>query len=97
MAKKDKKAAAEEAAPSGPPPTPRLQERYQQQVLPELAKGMGQAAKEFRSGLNDEHEPEKDKTEAAPAALAVEATPAEVLPVEAAVTPPVETAPVTNN
>ena len=51
--------------------------------LPELAKGMGQAAKEFRSGLNDDHEPEKDKTEA-PAALAVEATPAEVLPIEAA-------------
>jgi sec-independent protein translocase protein TatA len=26
--------------------------------LPELAKGMGQAAKEFRSGLHDESEPE---------------------------------------
>jgi sec-independent protein translocase protein TatA len=26
--------------------------------LPELAKGMGQAAKEFRSGLHDDHEPE---------------------------------------
>jgi len=26
--------------------------------LPELAKGMGQAAKEFRSGLHDEPEPE---------------------------------------
>ena len=26
--------------------------------LPELAKGMGQAAKEFRSGLNDEPEAE---------------------------------------
>lgn len=25
--------------------------------LPELAKGMGQAAKEFRSGLNDDDEP----------------------------------------
>ncbi len=31
--------------------------------LPELAKGMGQAAKEFRSGLNDEHEPETEKVE----------------------------------
>jgi sec-independent protein translocase protein TatA len=61
--------------------------------LPELAKGMGQAAKEFRSGLNDEHEPEKDKAEAAPAALAVEATAPEVLPVEAAPTVPVESAP----
>jgi sec-independent protein translocase protein TatA len=28
--------------------------------LPELAKGMGQAAKEFRSGLNDEPEPEPE-------------------------------------
>jgi sec-independent protein translocase protein TatA len=26
--------------------------------LPELAKGMGQAAKEFRSGLHDEPDPE---------------------------------------
>ena len=26
--------------------------------LPELARGMGQAAKEFRSGLHDEPEPE---------------------------------------
>ena len=50
--------------------------------LPELAKGMGQAAKEFRSGLNDDHEPEKDSDKdsdkdkaevTAPAALAVEA------------------------
>ncbi len=31
--------------------------------LPELAKGMGQAAKEFKSGLNDEHEPENEKVE----------------------------------
>jgi sec-independent protein translocase protein TatA len=31
--------------------------------LPELAKGMGQAAKEFRSGLNDEHGPETEKVE----------------------------------
>jgi sec-independent protein translocase protein TatA len=31
--------------------------------LPELAKGMGQAAKEFRSGLNDEHEPDTEKVE----------------------------------
>jgi sec-independent protein translocase protein TatA len=28
--------------------------------LPELAKGMGQAAKEFRSGLHDEPEPEAE-------------------------------------
>ena len=28
--------------------------------LPELAKGMGQAAKEFRSGLHDEPEPEPE-------------------------------------
>ena len=71
--------------------------------LPELAKGMGQAAKEFKSGLNDDPEPEKDKV--APAALAVEATPAEVLPAEAATTPvapvapvaPVESAPGANN
>jgi large subunit ribosomal protein L5 len=41
MAKKDKKAAAEDAAPSGPPPTPRLQERYHKEVLPALAKKLG--------------------------------------------------------
>src|SRR4051812_5602368 len=41
MAKKDKKAAAEEAAPSGPPPTPRLLERYQKEVLPALANRIG--------------------------------------------------------
>ncbi len=40
MAKKDKK-TAEEAAPSGPPPTPRLLERYQKELLPELAKKVG--------------------------------------------------------
>jgi large subunit ribosomal protein L5 len=40
MAKKDKK-AAEEAAPSGPPPTPRLLERYQKEVLPALGKKLG--------------------------------------------------------
>lgn len=39
--------------------------------LPELAKGMGQAAKEFRSGLHDEPEPEA-KADVAP--QAVEAT-----------------------
>ena len=32
--------------------------------LPELAKGMGQAAKEFRSGLHDEHEPDTKPAEA---------------------------------
>jgi sec-independent protein translocase protein TatA len=31
--------------------------------LPELAKGMGQAAKEFRSGLHDHDEPETDVPE----------------------------------
>jgi large subunit ribosomal protein L5 len=41
MAKKDKKAAAEEAAPSGPPPTPRLLERFQKEVLPALGKKLG--------------------------------------------------------
>jgi large subunit ribosomal protein L5 len=41
MAKKDKKAAAEEAAPSGPPPTPRLLERYQKEVLPALGQKLG--------------------------------------------------------
>ena len=35
--------------------------------LPELAKGMGQAAKEFRSGLHDEPEPEGPAVEAEPA------------------------------
>jgi hypothetical protein len=29
-----------------------------------LAKGMGQAAKEFRSGLHDEPEPKLDETQA---------------------------------
>jgi large subunit ribosomal protein L5 len=40
MAKKEKK-AAEDAAPSGPPPTPRLQERYHKEVLPALSKKLG--------------------------------------------------------
>jgi large subunit ribosomal protein L5 len=40
MAKKEKK-AAEEAAPSGPPPTPRMLERYQKEVLPALGKKLG--------------------------------------------------------
>src|SRR5437016_7763792 len=43
MAKKEKKAAAEEAAPSGPAPTPRLLERYQKEVLPALAKKLGRS------------------------------------------------------
>jgi sec-independent protein translocase protein TatA len=30
--------------------------------LPDLARGMGQAAKEFRSGLNDESSPTVDDT-----------------------------------
>lgn len=41
MAKKDKKKTEEEAAPSGPPPTPRLLERFEKEVLPELAKKLG--------------------------------------------------------
>jgi sec-independent protein translocase protein TatA len=32
--------------------------------LPDLAKGMGQAAKEFRSGLHGESEPTADSTSA---------------------------------
>jgi sec-independent protein translocase protein TatA len=32
--------------------------------LPELAKGMGQAAKEFRSGLHDEPDPEPKPSDA---------------------------------
>ena len=35
--------------------------------LPELAKGMGQAAKEFRSGLHDEDDPEADTPADTPA------------------------------
>ncbi len=35
--------------------------------LPELAKGMGQAAKEFRSGLHDEPEPDPEAVEPAKA------------------------------
>ena len=41
MTKKEKKAAAEAAAPSGPPPTPRLWERYQKEVLPALGEKLG--------------------------------------------------------
>jgi large subunit ribosomal protein L5 len=41
MAKKDKKAVADDAAPSGPAPTPRLLERYEQVVLPALATKFG--------------------------------------------------------
>ncbi len=40
MAKKKEKAEAE-AAPTGPPPTPRLQERYQQEILPALTEKLG--------------------------------------------------------
>jgi sec-independent protein translocase protein TatA len=40
--------------------------------LPELAKGMGQAAKEFRSGLNDESDEQLD----APAAAVATTEPA---------------------
>lgn len=41
MAKKEKKAAAEGAAPSGPAPTPRLMEKYEKEVLPALANKLG--------------------------------------------------------
>jgi len=47
--------------------------------LPELAKGMGQAAKEFRSGLHDDDEPEPKAVDT----KAVEASAADVTPVEA--------------
>lgn len=40
MAKKDKKADAD-AAPTEPAPTPRLQERFEKEVLPALAKKFG--------------------------------------------------------
>ena len=43
--------------------------------LPELAKGMGQAAKEFRSGLHDEPEPAVTPEPEAVEASSVEATP----------------------
>ena len=34
--------------------------------LPELAKGMGQAAKEFRSGLHDDHAAPDEKVDTKP-------------------------------
>lgn len=40
MAKKKEKA---EAAPTGPPPTPRLQERYEQEIVPLLAEKLGRS------------------------------------------------------
>jgi sec-independent protein translocase protein TatA len=43
--------------------------------LPELAKGMGQAAKEFRSGLHDEPEPETKASAKALDAKTVDTTP----------------------
>jgi large subunit ribosomal protein L5 len=43
MAKKEKKAAAEDAAPSGPPPRPRLLDKYDQEVLPALTKKLGRS------------------------------------------------------
>jgi large subunit ribosomal protein L5 len=42
MAKKEKK-AAEDAAPSGPPPTPRLQEKFEKEALPHLVKKLGRS------------------------------------------------------
>jgi sec-independent protein translocase protein TatA len=56
--------------------------------LPELAKGMGQAAKEFRSGLHDEHESPAVERSDAVDPKAVEATTVETKPVE---TKPAET------
>jgi len=54
--------------------------------LPELAKGMGQAAKEFKSGLNDEHEPETEKVETkAVETKAVEAPVVETTAVDASI------------
>jgi large subunit ribosomal protein L5 len=41
MAKKTPKKAEEAAVPAGPPPTPRLLEKYQKEVLPSLAKALG--------------------------------------------------------
>jgi large subunit ribosomal protein L5 len=44
MAKKEKKSAAvEEAAASGPAPTPRLLERYRNEILPAVAQKLGRA------------------------------------------------------
>jgi sec-independent protein translocase protein TatA len=54
--------------------------------LPELAKGMGQAAKEFRSGLHDEPVPETATTEAVDT-KAVEATSVETKAVDAPAAP----------
>lgn len=48
--------------------------------LPELAKGMGQAAKEFRSGLHDEPEPESKAVEASTDAALLEAPAVEAKP-----------------
>ena len=41
MAKKDKKDKDAAAAPEGPPPTPRLQEKYFKELRPALAKTLG--------------------------------------------------------
>jgi large subunit ribosomal protein L5 len=40
---KSKKAAAESAEPQGPPPPPRLRDRYRQEVLPSLSEKFGRA------------------------------------------------------
>jgi sec-independent protein translocase protein TatA len=48
--------------------------------LPELAKGMGQAAKEFRSGLNDEPERETETEKKTVDTKAVEAAATEPKP-----------------
>jgi sec-independent protein translocase protein TatA len=59
--------------------------------LPELAKGMGQAAKEFRSGLHDEPDPTseaKASESKASEAKAVEANPIEAAAIEASTAEP---------
>jgi sec-independent protein translocase protein TatA len=50
--------------------------------LPELAKGMGQAAKEFRSGLHDESDdkPDEKTSDEKPDTPAVAAAPADQKP-----------------
>ena len=71
--------------------------------LPELAKGMGQAAKEFRSGLND-HDSEPEAKVAAPAVVeapiateAIDTKVVETSAVEGAVEGTVEATPGSTN
>jgi len=41
MAKKDKKKGKDQEQPSGPPPTPRLLEKYENEILPQLREKLG--------------------------------------------------------